>query len=213
MNDYLSLEIPDFSIQLEDEISTDFMPDIEQMTLDIKGLKDETKKRATWHKGKRYREPLCDLADCLALHRRKWGMYASAFKAGNKGIPLSEIKRPENVRLFALKAVEIVKGMLRLNLTDGWCIITTPKRRHKENHFSTMVCKEMSSILCIPFYEDVLSATNRQRIDAKFEVNREITEPNIILYDDIITTGSTLKASIRPFADRNIFVLVGINNH
>lgn len=213
MTDYFDLDIEDFNPFSEEEISTDFMPDIDQIKLEIKGLKDETKKRATWHKAKNYREPLCDLNDSLALHRRKWGMYASAFKSGNKGIPLSEIKRPENVKLFALKGVEIAKGMLRLNLTTGWCIITTPKRRHKENHFSTMVCQLMASMLAIPFYDDVLLATSRQRINARFELNREIKEPNIIIYDDIITTGSTLQASIRPFADRNVFVLVGISNH
>lgn len=197
----------------EKELSTDFIPDIDKMKLEIEGLKDETKKRATWHNGAKYHEPLCDFKDCLKIHKRKWGMYVSSYNTGKNGIPLTEIKQPDNVRLFALKAVEIVKGVLRLNIKDNWCIITTPKRRHQVNHFSTMVCQTMSQMLSIPFYEDVLLIQNKQRIDAKFDVNMNITEPNIIIYDDIITTGSTLKASIRPFADRNLFIIVGINNH
>lgn len=96
---------------------------------------------------------------------------------------------------------------------EGWCIVTTPKRRHKEKNFASMVCDELSKLLNIPFYEDAVEAKNRQRINPQFELVKNITEPGIILYDDILTTGSTLKATADLFADRNVLCVIGIDNN
>lgn len=47
----------------------------------------------------------------------------------------------------------------------------------------------------IPFYEDSVKASSRQRIDPDFHLVKHPKERNIILYDDIVTTGSTIHAT------------------
>ena len=150
------LEQIDFGISgFNDElqIDTSFMEKLKDIDNEILGLQEQAKKQARWHTAKNYKDPLCDLKDHMQLHRRKFGFYVSSFKKTPSGYPLAEIKQPHNVKLFALKAIEIASGLVRLKQKEGWCIITTPRRRHKENHFSTMVCQIMSQALGIPFYE------------------------------------------------------------
>ena len=171
--------------------------------------KEKAKRNSGWLKNNRYNEQLCDLNERIAIHRRNFGIYASSFKTSDKGIRLSEIKKEENILLFAMEAAKLIKGLFRFNITKDWCIITTPRRRHKSWHFATMVCKKVSEIVGVPFYEDVLYAPNRDRLNPKFELLKDIKEKNIIIYDDIITTGKTIESTVKPFKDRNVLIIVG----
>lgn len=157
-------------------------------------------------------EPLCDLEDYMSIHRRTWGFFISTFRRTQTGIPMSQVKVMENVRLFALKAEIIIKGLLRMQNTDGWCIITAPRRRHKEQHFATEVCKIISKDIGMPFYENAITCKNRDRFAPVFSLNADIKERNIIIYDDIITTGITIQSMISLLMDRNILVIAGVNN-
>jgi len=125
---------------------------------------------------------------------------------------MSALKVADNVRLFAMKAELFIRGLLRLVDTDGWCIITTPKRRNKEWHFATEVCKVISAELGITFYEDAVICKNRDRYSPEFTLREDIKERNIIIYDDIITTGITIQSMITLLKDRNLFVVAGVNN-
>lgn len=93
-------------------------------------------------------------------------------------------------------------------------MITTPKRRHKETNFAESVCEEIAKEIGIVFYKDTITAKTRQRINPKFDLEKDIKESNIIVYDDdIITTGSTLVGVNKLLTDKNILYIVGINNN
>ena len=68
--------------------------------------------------------------------------------------------------------------------------------------------------LGIPFYEDVVLTKNRSRIEPEFELNLDPREPNVILYDDIITTGITIRETRRLLLEKGhtVFVVVAIRN-
>ena len=176
-------------------------------------LREDMKKRKQWGKDKDYTEPVCNLSDMVEIHTLRGYRYLHSFKTGTEGAPLSEIKKPESVGLFADKAAELIRSTIGLKQTDGWCIITTPKRRHKEQNFASMVCAELSQRLGIPFHDDVVEAKNRARIDPVFTIVKPVSERNIIIYDDILTGGTTLYTTANLFPDRNLLLIVGINNH
>ena len=176
--------------------------------------KAEVRKHTQWGKAKDYEEPVCNMVDTIEIHALRGYKYVHSFKTGSsEGTPLSELKKPENAYMFALKAKELITATIGLKQKEGWGIITTPKRRHKEQNFASMVCEKLSDMLGIPFHDDVVEAKNRARIDPVFTLVKQIDEPNIIIYDDILTGGTTLYTTARLFPDRNLLLVVGINNH
>ena len=176
-------------------------------------LRADMKKRKQWGKDKDYKEPVCNLSDAVGVHSLRGYKYLHSFKTGEEGAPISEIKQPANFMLFAVKAEELIRQIIGLRQPAGWCIITTPKRRHKENNFASMVCSELSKLLGIPFYDDVVEAKNRARVAPVFTIAKPVEERNIIIYDDILTGGTTLYTTAGLFPDRNLLLVVGINNH
>jgi predicted amidophosphoribosyltransferase len=73
---------------------------------------------------------------------------------------------------------------------------------------------EIGNILGIPFYEDVASCSSRHRVDAVFDLQFTPPEKNVILFDDFVTTGSTLKAmkAVLESVKKNVLSFTGINN-
>jgi hypothetical protein len=189
--------------------------DVEELVLsESDQAKAEVKKRTQWGKAKDYEEPVCNMVDTIEIHALRGYKYVHSFKTGSsEGTPISELKKPENAYMFALKAKELITATIGLKQTDGWCIITTPKRRHKEQNFASMVCQQLSNMLGIPFHDDVVEAKNRARIDPVFTLVKQVEEPNIIIYDDILTGGTTLYTTANLFPTKNLFLVVGINNH
>lgn len=96
---------------------------------------------------------------------------------------------------------------------DGWALVTVPKRRHKENNFAERVCKIAADKIGIKFYADVFECKNKIRINPTFEVVKDIPENNVILYDDIITTASTLETMHNCLTGKNVLCFAGINNN
>ena len=75
------------------------------------------------------------------------------------------------------------------------------------------ICQMISDRLGIPFYADAVQCINRNRLDPEFHLLRPIAERRVIVYDDIITTGTTLTATASLLADRDFVLnLIGINN-
>ena len=139
-------------------------------------------------------QKFCDLKE-RPMIRTHSGMWVHGLmKSGKEGKPLEEIKTAENVPYFVETAFRFVMETLGLNLrTSGWCIATTPRRRHKSGfHFATQVCYGLSENLCIPFYEDIAICENRVRLNPIMEQIKFPEEKNIVLYDDIWTTGMTM---------------------
>lgn len=157
--------------------------------------------------------PLCDLSPRPALHQLGSRVYFSQFRRTKKGIPFSEIKQSADIaKEFADAACKFIMQLVRN--TDGWAIITTPRRRHAEGfHFATAVCEIISSRLGIRFYADAVQCINRNRLAPEFHLLRLIPERRVIVYDDIITTGITLTATTSLLDDRDFVLnLIGINN-
>lgn len=162
---------------------------------------------------KRGEENYSDLTPHPSLHRLGKIYYTSFYRRTRRGLSFSEIKQTEEV---AHDFAEVVCGFLRcfLSSLDGWCIITTPRRRHFEGfHFATSVCSQVSATLGIPFYEGAVQCVDRSRLSPYFLLLRPIREQRVIVLDDIITTGKTLTTTNELLSDRDLVLnLIGINN-
>lgn len=157
--------------------------------------------------------PLCDLSPRPALHHLGELIYFSHFKRTKTGTPFSEIKQSSDIaKEFAEAACNFILRLV--NNTEDWAIITTPRRRHADGfHFASAVCELIGERLGIPFYSDAVQCINRNRLDPDFHLLRPFTEKRVIVYDDIITTGTTLTATASLLADRDFVLnIIGINN-
>ncbi len=157
--------------------------------------------------------PRCDLVPRESLHRIGSLYYISQFKRSKEGLTFREIKTSADyAAMFADAACRFLASFLRC--LDGWSIITTPRRRHADGfHFATEVCHLISDTLGIPFYDDALQCVNHDRLHPDFVMLRPIEERRVIVYDDIITTGSTMIATNAQLGDRDtVLNLIGISN-
>jgi predicted amidophosphoribosyltransferase len=178
------------------------------LTFDGKPIK-KSGKRGIWKKRSISR---CNMLDRPGLHKKGNFYYASFWKKSKDGKLLKEIKKDkDNIEVFAKKTIDYIAS--KYNNLQEFCIVTTPKRRHKTSNFSDCVCKYISNVLQIPYYADIIKCMGRSRINPKFRRIGEIAEQNIILFDDIITTGSTITATYNLLGDKNIIVIVGVNNN
>ena len=171
------------------------------------------KKRKGWDKSV---EARCDFTPKPRLTRRSGLFFLSYWQKSIYGRTLTEIKADDSmVPFFAETISPLIREILGDHLqSGGYCIITTPKRRHKVLNFATRISISIAEKLGIPFYEDVCSCRTKQRVGAIFDVNIVPKEQNIICFDDFVTTGQTLQAMQRALApyNKNIVFITGINN-
>ena len=197
--DKLRTEIADLDFGNADFFPFDFETDAE--------------KKKRWEESK----ALCDLKDRTALHKAGDMYYQSLMKVGKTGQPLAEIKNKGNTYMFADGALEYLRHSLGENLCKGsWCLMTTPRRRHGTGfHFATAICEIMAADLDIPFYKDAVTCMNHNRVSPIFELKKQPSEKNVILYDDILTTGCTLRATrdLLIEAGYTVINLISIDNH
>lgn len=172
----------------------------------------DLKKQNKWEESKKR----CDLKDHVAIRKSNGAYFQSLFRSSKEGKLLTELKTEENVYLFADTALQFIQSALGSLKGGDWCIVTTPRRRHGDGfHFATAICKTLSINLGIPFYPDTFICYSKQRICPVFEMKKTPNEKNILLYDDILTTGSTFKASrdLLISAGYNVFALISIDNN
>lgn len=159
------------------------------------------------------RAKLDKLVESIKQDKRDFS-FISCFKKSEQGYPLSTIKADfSNVGLFADAALNVIRRVIGLHHNDDWALLTTPKRRHKETNFAESVCLVIAEKLGIPFYRDAITAKTRQRINPQFTLNVDIQEHNIIVFDDILTTGATLDAVNKLLPSKNCLNIIGINNN
>ena len=172
-----------------------------------------TKKHGSWNKDL---EARCNFEPKIRLNHRADVWFFALWQKSITGRTLTEIKADEKeIPHFADAVSDLIKGVIGEHLSDGgWCIVTTPKRRHKERNFATLVAIEIGRKLGIPFYEDVASCSSRHRVNAVFDLQFSPPEKNVILFDDFVTTGSTLKAmkAVLESVKKNVLSFTGINN-
>ena len=169
--------------------------------------------RKSWDKSQ---EARCDFNYKLRLTRRSNVNFVSIWQKSILGRTLTDIKSdPDMVAFFADSICPVIKEMVGYNLPLGqWCVVTSPKRRHKEKNFATLISERLGQMLEIPFYEDVAFCHTKQRVNAVFELNVLPVEPNIIVFDDFVTTGQTLagmKHLLQPLG-KNLVFFTGVNN-
>ncbi len=170
-------------------------------------------KRKAWDKST---EARCDFYPKRRLVRRAGLYFFALWQKSIMGRTLTEIKSDSSeIEHFAKETADMIKEIIGDNLGAGkWSIVTTPKRRHLTKNFATLIAEEIGKILHIPFYEDVASCRTKQRVNAIFDLHLLPPEPNIIVFDDFVTTGSTLHSMkvLLEAHGKNLMFFTGINN-
>lgn len=204
--------------------------DIEVPSLDVPDLdassfsRDESKdlfaekKRAAW-KDVQQAEARCDFAPNkvrISYRNPSFGII-SLWKKSLYGRTLTDIKSDDAmVGKFAEGMNTLIRQILGHSLASGdWCIVTSPKRRHKTRNFASLIAAQIGSLLGIPFYEDIAECHSKHRVGAVFTFGAEPPkERNIIVFDDFVTTGATMismKNLLEPLG-YNLVFFTGINN-
>ncbi len=199
------INVPDLSCPLS-------LPQGEAKPLQGKDLFAEQKRHA-WDKSV---EARCDFSRRVRLTRRADVFFISLWQKSLYGRTLTDIKGDDSmVSFFADNVAPLIAAILGQSLASGqWCVVTTPKRRHLVKNFATRISEQIAQRLSIPFYEDVAACHSKKRIGAVFSLLRLPPEPNVIVFDDFVTTGSTLKAMQTLLRDhgKNCLFFTGINN-
>lgn len=158
----------------------------------------------------------CDFQSRPMLAYRPGLFFLAVWKRSVYGKTLSEIKADDAmIPKVAGATAALLADVLGNNLAAGGCaVITTPKRRHRQRNFASLVAAAIARQLAIPFYEDVALCRSKQRVNATFEMNVCPAEQNIIVFDDFVTTGQTMLAMKRLFqpTGKNLVFIAGINN-
>ena len=208
-------------LDMEDALSEIIVPDLrcaadfleDKNPKEKKDLFEEHKQKA-WQK---QIEARCDFKRKVRITRRSGLFFITIWQKSIMGRTLTEIKSDESmIDKFAEEVSALITDIIGgKEMAKGqWCIITTPKRRHKIKNFASAIAEKIGANLNIRFYEDVCSCHTKQRLNAVFTVNVVPSEQNIICFDDFVTTGQTLaamKRALLPY-NKNMMFFAGINN-
>lgn len=185
----------------------------------IKDLFAEKSSRKDWRKKEGDDTARCDLSveRIVVQPHAKELMVVSLWKKSIKGRHLTEIKEDDSmVELFAAKMTDVIRRVQGSHLNNGtWAICATPKRRHLVKNFACRIAEKIAGNLGIRYYEDVAKSDSRERVNKVYTLGVLPDEPNLIIFDDFVTTGSTLlsmKRLLEPLG-KNLVFFVGINNN
>ena len=196
------------------------VPDLDGSFVSSEDEKDlfSPKKRAAW-KDVQQAEARCDFAPNkvrISYRNPAFGII-SLWKKSVYGRTLTDIKADQDmVEKFAVGMNTLIRQILGDSLASGdWCIVTSPKRRHKERNFASLISARLADLLGIRFYEDLAECHSKHRVGAVFTFGAETPkENNIIVFDDFVTTGATMismRELLRPLG-KNLVFFTGINN-
>ena len=212
------------AISLDEVLNDIEVPSLEAPDLDTSFVCDKSKdlfaekKRAAW-KDVQQDEARCDFAPNkvrISYRNPQFGII-SLWKKSVYGRTLTDIKAdPDMVEFFAVNVAKLVGQILGSSLSLGdWAIVTSPKRRHKERNFASLVSARLADLLGIPFYEDVAECHSKHRVGAVFTFGAEPPkERNIIVFDDFVTSGATMismRELLLPLG-KNLVFICAINN-
>ena len=204
---------PDIS-SVTDGIELPSMPDI---CLDVQPKEQadifRVEQRKSWDKTE---EARCDFTYKLRLTRCANTNFITIWQKSVFGRTLTDIKSDDTmISFFVENIAPVIRECIGYHLSDGsWSIVTTPMRRHRERNFATLISEGLAADLQIPFYFDCAHCKSKQRVGAVFDANNIPREPNVIVFDDFVTTGSTLLAmkNLLQGLGKNCVFFAGINN-
>ena len=208
------IQLPPSIGSVTEGISLPSMPDL-SFDVSVKEQKDifALEQRKSWDKSV---EARCDFTYKLRLTRRASTNFITIWQKSVFGKTLTEIKSDDDmIPFFVESLVPVIRECIGYHICDGsWAIVTTPMRRHKERNFATLVSEGLAKELGIPFYFDCAHCRSKQRVGAIFDPNNLPHEPNVIVFDDFVTTGSTLLAMKNLLQEhgKNPVFFAGINN-
>lgn len=208
------IQLPQSVSSVTDGISLPLMPDL-SFDVSVKEQKDifALEQRKSWDKSV---EARCDFTYKLRLTRRASTNFITIWQKSVFGKTLTEIKSDDGmIPYFVESLAPVIRECIGYHICDGsWAIVTTPMRRHKERNFATLVSDGLAKELGIPFYFDCAHCRSKQRVGAVFDPNNLPHEPNVIVFDDFVTTGSTLLAMKNLLQEhgKNPVFFAGINN-
>ena len=159
----------------------------------------------------------CDMKPQIAIREKNGHRYISIYASSKDGMTLEEIKNSRKCeKKMAEEVTEQIRQFLGSNLAGtGWALITTGRRRHREGyHFATAVCKAIAEKLSIRFYEGAVECGNADRLKPALTLKTEPKEKNLILFDDIITTGTTMSRTAELLQGKGytVMTIIGIRN-
>ena len=204
--------------QWDDALLLDELHELELFDVDMADFGFDISRIGSWQKSWAKTEKYCDLKKKIKAHTNGAMIFTTFYEVGKRGIPITQIKEKEsNAELFADNLCDYLVGATGgVTLLNGdWCLCTTPRRRHKDGfHFSTAICELASEKLGLPFYKDAFIAENASRLKPDFKLVINPKQTNVILYDDIISTGVTIRTCRQLLLDEGHVVLlnVGIQN-
>ncbi len=208
------IQLPQSVSSVTDGISLPSMPDL-SLDVSVKEQKDifALEQRKSWDKSV---EARCDFTYKLRLTRRASTNFITIWQKSVFGKTLTEIKSDDGmIPYFVESLAPVIRECIGYHICNGsWAIVTTPMRRHKERNFATLVSEGLAKELGIPFYFDCAHCRSKQRVGAVFDPNNLPHEPNVIVFDDFVTTGSTLLAMKNLLQEhgKNPVFFAGINN-
>ena len=193
------------------------IPSMTEICLDVQPKEQDdifkVEKRKSWDKTE---EARCDFSYKLRLTRRASTNFITIWQKSVFGRTLTDIKSDDTmISFFVENLAPVIRECIGYHLTDGsWSIVTSPMRRHKERNFATLIAEGLAAELAIPFYFDCAHCRSKQRVGAVFDANNIPLEPNVIVFDDFVTTGSTLLAmkNLLQSLGKNCVFFAGINN-
>lgn len=193
------------------------VPDLAQFAPAVKEVADlfGEHTRKAWHQADAS-EARCDLKPCIRLTRRGV-LFISVWKKSIFGRTLVDLKSDRGmVSFFAAAVVPLICEVLGCYLDPSqFAIVCAPRRRHLDWNFAHAVAQEIAESIGIPFFPDSCTAKSRQRVNVEFEPANVPPQRNLIVYDDIVTTGQTLSSMQRLFSNRlgkNCIFFANINN-
>ena len=215
IDDILSeIERPADIASITADIALPVMPDLSMPEQKSSGTDIfAAKERKAWDKSE---EARCDFQYHLRLTRRASTNFISIWQKSVFGRTLTDIKDDDSmVPYFVENLVPVIHEMIGYNLPSGdWAIVTTPMRRHLQRNFASRIAEQMASALDIPFYYDCAHCRSKQRVGAVYDANNIPMEHNVIVFDDFVTTGSTIQAmkNLLHSLGKNPVFFCGINN-
>ncbi|MDE7080053.1 MAG: hypothetical protein K2O78_00145 [Muribaculaceae bacterium] len=163
-------------------------------------------------------EPRCDFSPGRShmVARSPMFMTFCVWRRSVFGPTLKEIKEDRsNIHRFAAAVAEYIRKVLPGDLrAAGWALTVPPARRHRDWNFAIEAGRLLAETLEIPFYPVVAAARSRERVGAVYDLVTAPQERNLLVFDDIITTGSTFTSMFRllqPMGYNMVFA-VGIDN-